>query len=352
MVGPYPRHLGFYRECVTYAAVLERVRRIGRAATGSRALRAAVLTEIGRVVPFDAHVWPLTDPETSVGTAPLASVPPPLMPDLPRLIRLKYLTTVNRWTGLSGAARLDTPTDSLVWRELLQGHGVTDVASVVFRDRYGCWAFLDLWRLGGAFGPDELAFLDAVAALLTDDLRRCEAATFAATGESRDPGPIVLVLDAGLRVLGQTPQTHEYLARLLPPSGEMDPIPAAAYNVAAQLVAVEEGVDTQPPLARVHLAGGRWLTLRAARLGPDERIAVTVEEITPAERTTVFARASGLAARETELLHHLSTGADTRTVAARMFLSENTIQDHLKSIFKKTGTRSRRALLSRALGTA
>ena len=34
-----------------------------------------------------------------------------------------------------------------------------------------------------------------------------------------------------------------------------------------------------------------------------------------------------------------------------MFLSENTVQDHLKSIFAKTGTRSRRALLSRALGT-
>jgi DNA-binding CsgD family transcriptional regulator len=132
----------------------------------------------------------------------------------------------------------------------------------------------------------------------------------------------------------------------------VDPVPAAAYNVAAQLVALEEGVDGQPPFSRVHLAGGRWLTLRAARLGSDARIAVTVEEISPGERTVVFARACGLAARETELLQHLTTGADTRTVASRMFLSENTVQDHLKSIFDKTGTRSRRALLSRALGTA
>jgi DNA-binding CsgD family transcriptional regulator len=162
----------------------------------------------------------------------------------------------------------------------------------------------------------------------------------------------VLLLDAGLRVLGQTPQTHDYLARLLPPSGELDPVPAAAYNVAAQLVAAEEGVDGHPPLGRVHLAGGRWLTLRAARLGPDEQIAVTVEDASPGDRTAVYARACGLAARETELLHHLTTGADTRTVAARMFLSENTVQDHLKSIFNKTRTRNRRALLSHALGTA
>ena len=44
------------------------------------------------------------------------------------------------------------------------------------------------------------------------------------------------------------------------------------------------------------------------------------------------------------------TGADTRTVANTMFVSENTVQDHLKSIFRKTGTRNRRTLLSRALG--
>jgi DNA-binding CsgD family transcriptional regulator len=341
---------------VTNAAALERLRQTGAAATDSRALRVAALAEIGRVVPFDAYVWALTDPETSVGTAPLAAVPPALMPEVPRLIRLKYLTRVNRWTGLCGAVRLDVPEDSLVWRDLLHGHGVTDVASMVFRDRYGCWAFLDMWRLGGTFMRDELAFLDDVASLLTVDLRRCEAASFAATGGSRDPGPVVLLLDAELRVLGQTPPTHDYLARLLPPSDDADPVPAAAYNVAAQLVAVEEGVDRQPPLARLHLAGGRWLTLRAARLGPtvgpDARIAVTIEDSSLADRTSVFARAHGLAARETELLQHLTTGADTRTVAARMFLSENTVQDHLKSIFDKTNTRSRRALLSRVAGTA
>jgi DNA-binding CsgD family transcriptional regulator len=33
-----------------------------------------------------------------------------------------------------------------------------------------------------------------------------------------------------------------------------------------------------------------------------------------------------------------------------MFVSEHTVQDHLKSIFSKTATRNRRTLLARALG--
>jgi DNA-binding CsgD family transcriptional regulator len=77
---------------------------------------------------------------------------------------------------------------------------------------------------------------------------------------------------------------------------------------------------------------------------------VTIEECTPADRLSLFARASGLTVRERELLGHLAAGADSRVVAERMFLSAHTVQDHLKAMFAKTGTRSRGALLARALG--
>ncbi|ALO06391.1 putative transcriptional regulator [Streptomyces venezuelae] len=171
----------------------------------------------------------------------------------------------------------------------------------------------------------------------------------------------MLLLSPDLRVRGQTPEAPAYLAGLIPPEEGRAPIPAAAYNVAAQLLAREAGVDPNPPRARVHLADGLWLTLRAARIehGPgaevpppsDREIAVTIEETTPADRLDVFCRAHGLTGRETELLGHLADGADTGAVAQTMSLSALTVQDHLKSIFTKTGTRHRRALLARALGT-
>jgi DNA-binding CsgD family transcriptional regulator len=235
---------------------------------------------------------------------------------------------------------------------------VNDVASLVFRDRFGCWGFLDLWRSepGARFTEADLAFLTGIAPPVTEALRRCQARTFdLRSSEPARSGPIVLVLSAELEVRAQTPETEEYLRILVPPDTERRPIPAGAYNVGAQLVAIESGIDDHPPSARVHLSGGLWLTLRAARIGGtgpanEQDVAVTIEPTSPADRMALFARACGLSTRETELVQHLAGGADTRLIAELMFLSEHTIQDHLKSIFAKTGTRNRRALLTRALG--
>ena len=330
--------------------------------TDARSLRLAVLDEIRRVVDFDACAWLLTDPETEVGSAPLADVP--CLPELPRLIRLKYLTSVNRWTAMdTPVARLHTSTEgrlerSLVWREMLSRHGVTDVASLVFRCRYGCWGFLDLWRTaaGREFTDAEATFLAAVVKPVTEALRRCQADTLhRAPAAAVRVGPVVLVLSPDLDVRAQTLETTEYLRLLVPTDGDRRPVPAGAYNVAAQLLSVEAGIDVHPPTARVHLSEGAWLTLRAARIGSaspaaDQDIAVSIEMAGPAERMTLFARACALSARETELYSHLIAGSDTRRIAEQMFLSEHTVQDHLKSIFTKTGTSNRRTLLARTVG--
>jgi DNA-binding CsgD family transcriptional regulator len=309
----------------------------------SRTLRSDLLDRLRRSVGFDAYAFLLSDPVTCVGASPLADVP--VLPRLPALIRLKYLTPVNRWTALTSVARLSAPEASLMWRSLLTDHGVTDIASAVFRDRFGCWGWLDLWRMGGTFSAAELSVIDALVPEVTSSLRACQAATFESVGvPAPRPGPAVLLLSPALEVRGQTPDTHAYLQTLLPPAA----IPAGAYNVAAQLLAVESGVDDHPPSARVHLTDGLWLTLRAARLADD--IVVTIEESSPSDRLDLYARAIGLTTRESELLGLLAEGLDTKEVAGRMFVSEHTVQDHLKSVFAKAGTRSRRTVLSRALG--
>src|ERR1700757_4696032 len=258
----------------TYARARETIGRICRGEADARTLRLEVLDAIRRATGFDAYAWLLTDPETSVGSSPLADVP--CLPQLPQLIGLKYLTAVNRWTILPcAAASLCGATggalsQSLMWRELLCRYGVTDIASSVYRDRFGCWGFLDLWRSGApAFDEADIEFLGHIAGPVTAALRNGLARTFipAAGGDQKPGGPVVLLLSPELVVRAQTPQTQRYLRVLIPPEPENQaPVPAGAYNVAAQLLATEAGVDGSPPVARVHLADGRWLTLRAARM--------------------------------------------------------------------------------------
>lgn len=344
------------------AGAVARIERLCRDAAAERALRVVLLEELRRTVTFDWYAWLLTDPETEVGSAPLADAPS--LADLPRLIRCKYLTTVNRWTALDAPAvtlqmaTRGAPEHSLVWREMLSSYGVVDVASLVFRDVHGCWGWLDLWRSdsNGPFNENDLAYLTATVVPVTDALRHAQASTFDhATPLPARTGPVVLVLSPLLEVKAQTAETEQYLRTLMPTESDRRPVPAGAYNVAAQLLAVEAGVDDHPPTARVHLDGGVWLTLRAARVdavGPpaEQDIAVSIEPTSPAERRSLFARSHALSRRETELLNHLAQGEDTRTIAGALFVSEHTVQDHLKSIFAKTGAHSRRALLTRLAG--
>jgi DNA-binding CsgD family transcriptional regulator len=75
-------------------------------------------------------------------------------------------------------------------------------------------------------------------------------------------------------------------------------------------------------------------------------IAVTIEPASPHDRLAVFVRAMGLSPRETELVGHVVAGSDSLDIARRLSLSPHTVQDHLKSVFAKTGSHSRRELVA------
>ena len=55
-----------------------------------------------------------------------------------------------------------------------------------------------------------------------------------------------------------------------------------------------------------------------------------------------------LSAREIEILQALQTGASNREIAARLFVSINTLRTHTKHIFTKLDVRTRRAAVSLA----
>jgi DNA-binding CsgD family transcriptional regulator len=326
----------------------------------AKALREELVALVRRAVPFGGYNFPLTDPVSRVATSPLADVPGLSWPRLPALIRSRYLTAYCRWDRVLEAGITATslmretdghPDRSLLWRDVQSELGVSDTATVVFADRYGCWGVLDLWRYEGAsFQADELRLLATLASPVTAGLRAAIARTFVDPERQLHPvGPAVLVLDPALHVRSQTEAAADALLRLNPPDEPMAPIPAAAYNIAAALVAHEHGMPIGPPWSRIHLGGSRWVTVKASRLGTD--IAVAIEPSTAADRLDIYGRACGLTPRESEVLALLCEGLDTREIAGRMVVSEHTASDHLKAILAKTGARTRQLLLARGLGT-
>ncbi|HEY5787974.1 MAG TPA: hypothetical protein VIT65_24700 [Microlunatus sp.] len=212
-----------------------------------RVLRRAVVEQLRRAVPFDAFAWLLTDPETTVGAAPLADVP--CLDRLSRLAALRY-TSGRRWTE-------EPP--GVPHRPVQSSH-------------------LPPRRPAGAGVAD---------------------------------GAAVLLLGPELTVRHQTPQAESDLRALLPTEESRRPIPAAAYNVAAQLLAAEAGIDSHRLLARTMIAPGHWISVQAARLGED--IAVTLGPVEQRERWILFCRAHGLTGRETQIVICLAEGDDTRT---------------------------------------
>lgn len=329
-----------------------RFERVCDRALDERGLRAALLEELRTTVPFEWFAWVATDPATGVGVAPLAAVPD--LTTLPALIRARYQT--DRWTERA-AGEVRTWSDrsaSSDWHVIVRGWGVTDVASTVSADSAGTWGFVDLWRAGGSFDADECAQIAAMVEVATPALRDRLAGGFEPVGGSPVGGdPAVLILGPDLTTWTLTGAADATLRALLPTEADGVPVPAVALNVAAQLLAVEAGVDSAPATARAYAGDGRWVTARAARLlgeGAGGSITVTIEPTGPADRADLFARVIGLSRRERDVLDRLVAGDSTRDAATALFVSEHTIQDHLKSVFAKAGVRSRRELVARATG--
>jgi DNA-binding CsgD family transcriptional regulator len=101
--------------------------------------------------------------------------------------------------------------------------------------------------------------------------------------------------------------------------------------------------------ARLRDAYGGWAILQASPLigGDDDQVAVAIEPASGDQLLGLLLAAYGLTARERDLCREVIKGGSTSEIAGRLFISSNTVQDHLKSIFAKVGVRSRGELVAR-----
>lgn len=80
-----------------------------------------------------------------------------------------------------------------------------------------------------------------------------------------------------------------------------------------------------------------------------DTVAVIIQPATADQAAPVVMSAYGLTEQERTISGLVLHGLSTRAISQTLHITEHTIQDHLKSIFDKTGVRSRRALVATVL---
>ncbi len=245
------------------------------------------------------------------------------------------------------------PSRSPRWHANMQYGGDQELL-VALRTRAGeAWGVLGLYREPGErqFDREELELLRALSPLLAEGARRGLL-----VGEASDPegphAPGLVVLDRDWGVESLTPGVERWLAEL--PDGEWATrrkLPPVVLAVAGRALRTVDKRDApgEVAVARVLSREGRWIVLHGAALvaGGARRVAVIVEPAHPARIAPLLMAAYGLTEREQEVTRLVLSGDSTAEIAERLFVSPHTVQQHLKSIFEKTGVRSRRELVGK-----
>ena len=246
------------------------------------------------------------------------------------------------------------PSRSPGWNLYIQPFGADQELFVALRTRAGdAWGLMSLYREPDRplFAAEECAFLREVAPALAEGARRGLL-----LGEANDPegpeAPGLVILRDDWSVDSLTPGVERWLDEL--PDGAwraQGKLPPAVLAVAGRALRTAEHPDApgEVALARVLSRGGRWMVLHGASLvaGGARRVAVIIEPAHPARISSLLMAAYGLTEREQEVTRLVLQGNATTEIAERLQMSAHTVQQHLKSIFDKTGVRSRRELIGK-----
>ena len=148
-----------------------------------------------------------------------------------------------------------------------------------------------------------------------------------------------------------TPGVERWLAALPDGDWEAGKLPSAVRAVAGRALRTADHPDQPGEIAvsRVLSRAGTWVVLHGASLvsGESHRVAVIVEPAHPARIAPLLMSVYGLTEREQEVTRLVLQGNSTAEIAERLVVSTHTVQQHLKSVFDKTGVRSRRDLIGK-----
>ncbi len=351
---------------VAATAVRERVRgdivRLVHRSLGVHEFSRSVTRILGRAVPFEGTCLLTVDPASLLPTGEVVDNALPATATV-RLTEIELREPdFNKFAALARgqrpAASLSDVTAghldrSLRQRELRRPSGFEDELRVVLSSATGTWGALTLLREAERphFTPTEVGFMASLAAPLADGLRRSMLfGDAAADGTDSDAGLLVLTADNTVEVANRA--ADRWLDELGAGDRPGAQLPLVVHTVAGHTRRAATGDGergTGVARARVRTTAGRWLIVRGSLLGdgPGAQVAILLEAARPPELAPLIADAYGLTERERLVTELVAQGFSTNDIAGRLHLSAYTVQDHLKTIFEKSGTGSRGELVAR-----
>jgi DNA-binding CsgD family transcriptional regulator len=321
--------------------------------------RASTQVLAGAVPHYGAPCWFTLDPASLLVTSHFDEGVPELPPQW--LLHEYYQDDVNKLADVARSQRgISTlheatggdPTSSPRWHFNMTLGGDQELIAALRTPSGEVWGALGLYREPGQplFNDQELAFVRLVVPSLAEGARRALL-----VGEAVDPegpdAPGLLVLSHTGEVESATPGVERWLAEL--PDGDLDAgrLPSAVRAVAGRALRTAEHPDEpgQVAVSRVLSRSGAWVVLHGASLvaGGTRRVAVIVEPAHPARIAPLLMSVYGLTEREQAVTRLVLQGNSTSEIAELLVVSAHTVQQHLKSVFDKTGVRSRRDLVGK-----
>jgi DNA-binding CsgD family transcriptional regulator len=232
------------------------------------------------------------------------------------------------------------------WQKLLLPRGRRHELRAALVDAQGsCWGAMALYRRDRLrFSPSDIRVTEGLLPARASHLARSMVAV-------RAPGtpfePTFLLIDEAGTVVSAPDSACRWLDEIRR-SDTLDRVGMLLASLAAHIRrARDDGEEQHPVRVRMRSAGGAWTTLIAEPLRGDQegwKIPVVVMATDPSQLFPLEVAAFGLTEREAEVVLRVVEGLHTKAIADRLSISVLTVQDHLKSVFEKTGVHSRREM--------
>jgi DNA-binding CsgD family transcriptional regulator/PAS domain-containing protein len=323
-------------------AIVRRIEARCEAGADAEDLLEALVSEIWPYMELVGACWHRTDPATGVPVSSGRRGNPP--GDFRRSLHFEFeREDYNRFAELADrrppVSALSRATDGHLersprYREMLAPGGAADELRAAFPDAFGVWGALTLFS-STTFRDEHAKLVAAVAPTVTAALRAARRRG----GDSEHGPPGVAILDAQDRITFTNDRARELL-------GAPETFPGIVHVLAVQARGGQAG--SAPAIDRA----GRWLAMAASPLDGGEKgmVVVVVQPAAEEGPLEIALRAHGVSAREREVVTLAIRGRSAREIAERLYLSTSTVEDHLKSVYRKTGTSGRAHLAQLAYG--